>query len=152
VQAATKRDDGGATQSLELQERFYARPADIFEVRKWRPVIYTCRQAAWSATAPPRWQPSHILSFNSRWHRSFRRGAQELDPSEHAALHPALVQALTDERRLRAFTQSEATSQPQPGGAFSMYGGSVQVRACTTQGFRPFSNGPAPEMQQHSQH
>jgi hypothetical protein len=41
-------------------------------------------------------------------------------------LHTA--QALTDERRLRAFTQSEAASQPQPGGAFSMYGGSVQVR------------------------
>jgi hypothetical protein len=38
------------------------------------------------------------------------------------------AQALTDERRLRAFTQSEAASQPQPGGAFSMYGGSVQVR------------------------
>lgn len=65
--AATKRDDGGATQSLELTEKFYARPADIYE-------------------------------------------------------------ALTDERRLRAFTQSEATSQPHPGGAFSMYGGSVGGR------------------------
>jgi hypothetical protein len=32
AQAASKRGDDGATQSLELQERFYARPADIFEV------------------------------------------------------------------------------------------------------------------------
>ncbi len=29
---AAKRDADGATQSLELEERFYARPADIFEV------------------------------------------------------------------------------------------------------------------------
>lgn len=36
------------------------------------------------------------------------------------------LQALTDERRIRAFTQSEATSDPCPGGKFSMFGGAVQ--------------------------
>lgn len=55
----------------------------------------------------------------------------EQQVQDQTCLHmPAMcvAQALTDERRLRAFTQSEAASQPQAGGVFSMYGGSVQVR------------------------
>lgn len=32
LQAAKRDQDDGATRSLELEERFYARPVDIFEV------------------------------------------------------------------------------------------------------------------------
>lgn len=62
---SSTRDDASTTLSLKMEEKFYARSADIYE-------------------------------------------------------------ALTDERRIRAFTQSEATSEPVPGGSFSMFGGTVQ--------------------------
>ena len=64
-----------------------------------------------------------------QWVCQNQQAALRVSSAPHETpLRPVKWQALTDERRLRAFTQSEATSQPQPGGAFSMYGGSVQVQ------------------------
>lgn len=132
MQAASKRDDGGATQSLELTEKFYARPADIYEVRcKRRAPAESCALQVSRPAACMQAQAQTPLSQSSMWSQSGPepwqcRTCPPARPSTRGLLTD--LQALTDERRLRAFTQSEATSQPQPGGEFSMYGGSVGGR------------------------